>query len=140
MKRAIAGAIATMALVVPGAAAAATTYDGKVKGDAQATVKLKVDRSDGDRVVKSFVVKDLLIDCGKENARLKSATISGAANVSKKGKFKVKGSNGGQEFAVRGKLRGKRKARGTLRYSGPTSVDNQTLDCTSGRTGWKASR
>ena len=46
----------------------------------------------------------------------------------------------GEQVALKGKLRGKHRAKGTFEYSGPTEVGDQVLDCTSGKVGWRASR
>lgn len=142
MKRALATAGAIAALAAPAVAIAATqTYDGKIKGDAKATVTLKVAGKGDTREVRSFGAESLLIRCeNDEDARLKSATITGEATVDDEGRFAIKGSSGGQELKVTGKLKGKRAAKGTVRYSGPTSVDGTTLDCDSGKLAWKASR
>ncbi len=142
MRRALACAAAVAALAVPAAALAATkTYTGGIKGDQETSVTLKVKQGDDGRQMKSFVGKDLLISCeGDVGARLKSAKITGLVDVNDAGKFHVNGSNGGQELKVAGKLSGKHNAKGTVRYSGPTDVDGEVLDCDSGKLDWTASR
>ncbi|MGH3469020.1 MAG: hypothetical protein ACRDQF_14965, partial [Thermocrispum sp.] len=72
--------------------------------------------------------------------RLESATISGRVRVDQGGEFRVTGSNGGQELEVTGRLTGRKHAKGTVRYSGPTIVDGQSQDCDSGKLDWRASR
>lgn len=142
MKRALAIAAAAAVLAAPTAASAAVrAYDGKIKGDAEATVTLKVAGKRDSREVRFFGTENLLIECeGGEQARLKSATITGEAAVDEDDRFAIKGTSGGQRFKVAGKLKGKRAAKGTVRYSGPTNVDGSQLDCDSGKLGWKASR
>ena len=141
MRRVLAIAAAAAALIAPALAHAAKSYTGKVKGDPKTSVELKVSGSGDNRAVRSFVVKRLFIKCeGGQEARLKSASITGNAPVSDEGRFAIKGSSDGQEVALKGKLRGKRRSSGTFRYTGPTTVDKQTLDCRSGRVAWRASR
>jgi hypothetical protein len=141
MKRAIACAAAVAALAIPAGAEAATTYTGKIKGDPKTSVQLKVAGKGNNRAVKSFKVEQLLINCeGGQRARLGSAAISGDAEVSDSGRFAIEGASNGQEVVLKGKLRGKRRARGTFKYSGPTLVGEQTRECASGKAGWRATR
>jgi hypothetical protein len=116
------------------------TYRGGVRRYPPSSVALEVKCKRGKRQVRSFVVKDLLISCPTTDARLSSAKITGAVKVNDKGKFRIKGRSGGQELKLTGKLYGKRNANGTVRYSGPTAVDGQTMECTSGKVRWRASR
>jgi hypothetical protein len=140
MKKALTvGALAAL-LIAATALAATTTYKGGIKGDQKSSVALKVKRGDGNPQIKSFVAKDFLISCRTTDARLESATISGRVRVDRKGRFKVTGDNGGQELKVTGKLTGKKHAKGTVRYSGPTVVDGQSQSCDSGKLDWRASR
>lgn len=140
MNRVIAVA-ATIALVtVPAAFAASQTYEGAVKGDDESSVSLKVNEEDGARVVRSFVAKDFAIRCEGTDARLSSAKITGSVPVNDANRFKIEGKDGRIEFNVVGKLKGKRSAKGTFTYEGPTEVDGETLDCDSGKLDWKASR
>ena len=140
MKKALTiGALAAL-LIAATALAATKTYKGGIKGDQKSSVTLQVKGSDGKRQMRSFVAKDFLISCRATNARLESATISGRVRVDDKGKFKVTGSSGGQELKVTGRLTGKKHAKGTVRYSGPTIVDGQSQSCDSGKLDWRASR
>jgi hypothetical protein len=140
MKRTlIIGALAAL-LVATTAFAGTQTYKGAIKGDKKSSVALKVKRSDGARKVRSFVAKDFVISCRTTDARLESATITALVRVDDKGRFKVTGASGQQELKVTGKLIGKRRAKGTVRYSGPTEVDGTSQDCDSGRLDWRASR
>ena len=140
MKKALTvGALAAL-LIAATALAATTTYKGEIKGDQKSSVALKVKGGDGNRQIRSFVAKDFLISCGATEARLESATISGRVRVDGKGNFKVTGSNGGQELKVTGKLTGRKHAKGTVRYSGPSIVDGQSQSCDSGKLDWRASR
>ncbi len=141
MNRVIAAA-ATIALVaVPAAFAASNTYEGAVTGDEGSSVQLKVGEEDGVRFVPSFVAKDFSIKCeGNTRATLSSAKVSGSVQVNDANRFKIEGKDGRIEFVVAGKLKGKRSARGTFTYSGPTEVDGETLACDSGKLDWKASR
>lgn len=140
MNRVIAAA-ATIALVaVPAAFAASNVYEGKVKGDAESSVVLKVAEKDGSRVVRSFVARDFEIECEKNTmARLSSAKISGSVPVSDSNRFRIEGKDGRLEFKVAGKLKGKKRAKGRFTYEGPTEVDGETIDCDSGKLRWKAS-
>lgn len=136
MRRAIAGCAASIALAIP-AAALAATYDGQVKKDPEAVVELKLRKG----AVRSFSVDGLRIKCeGGERPRLGEAKITGVAPISKRGKFSIRGTEGKRSFAVRGKLKGRRTAVGTLRYRGPTRVGDRKLDCDSGKVRWRASR
>lgn len=140
MKKAVTiGALAAL-LIAATALAATKTYKGGIKGDQKSSVALEVKRGDDARQMRSFVAKDFLISCRRTNARLESATISGRVRVDGRGRFKVTGSNGGQELKVTGKLTGKKHAKGTVRYSGPTVVDGQSQNCDSGKLDWRASR
>jgi hypothetical protein len=140
MKKALTiGALVTL-LIAATALAATKTYRGGIKGDQKSSVALQVKRSDGRQQMRSFVAKDFLISCRSTDARLESATISGRVRVDRRGEFKVTGSNGGQELKVTGKLTGRKHAKGTVRYSGPTIVDGQSQSCDSGKLDWRASR
>ncbi len=130
-----------VALLVPATAVAATTtYEGGIKGDQESSVKLKVKRGEGNSQVKAFVAKDFLISCRSTDARLASAEITGLVRVTDKGRFEVTGSSGEQRLAVTGRLIGRRNAKGTVRYSGPTVVDGESQECDSGKLDWRASR
>lgn len=141
MNRVIAAA-ATIALVaVPAAFAASNTYEGAVTGDKEASVQLRVGQEDGVRFVPAFVASDFSIKCeGNTRARLSSAKVTGSVPVNDANRFKIEGKDGRIEFIVAGKLKGKRSAKGTFTYSGPTEVDGETLDCDSGRREWQATR
>lgn len=141
MNRVIATA-ATIALVaVPTAFAASTTYEGTVTGDDEASVSLKVKSEGGERIVRAFVARDFAIKCEKSTAaRLSSAKITGEVLVNDSNRFRIEGQDGKVEFSVAGKLKGKRSAKGTFSYEGPTEVDGNRLDCDSGNLDWKASR
>lgn len=141
MRRAIACAAATAALVLPAGAHAASLYTGSVKGDEKAPVELKVSGKGDARVVRSFSVEQLRIKCESGvRARLGGASLSGRAAVSDEGRFALKGTEGEVAVVLKGKLRGKKRATGTIRYFGPTTVDGETLDCASGKVRWRASR
>ena len=142
MKRAIACAAAVAALAIPAGAEAATTYTGKVKGDPKTSVELKVRGKGDNRAVKSFEVEQLRIACeGDRRATVPRVAITGNAAASDEGRFAIKGTGDhGEQVALKGKLRGKHRAKGTFEYSGPTEVGDQVLDCTSGKVGWRASR
>jgi hypothetical protein len=133
------GALAAL-LIAATALAAATTYRGAIKADPKSSVALQVERSGGQRQMRSFVAKDFLISCRTTDARLESATISGRVRVDSKGRFKVTGSSRGQELKVTGKLTGRKHAKGTVSYAGPTIVDGQRQSCRSGKLDWRASR
>jgi hypothetical protein len=140
MKKALTiGALAAL-LIAATALAATKTYRGAIKGDKKSSVALQVKRSDGKRQVRSFVAEDFLISCRTTNARLESATISGRVRIDGRGRFRVTGSNDGREVKVTGKLTGRKRAKGTMRYSGPTIVNGQSQSCDSGKLDWRASR
>lgn len=133
--------VALVALLCAATALAATrTYKGQIKTDENSSVVLKVKQSDGDRFVKQFVANDFLIACDSGPATLRKAEIRGLIPVNDKRKFKVSGTNAGQVLKVTGKLTGKRNAKGTVRYSGPTPVDGVIESCDSGKLDWSASR
>jgi hypothetical protein len=140
MKKALAIGALTAVVIAATALAATTTYRGAIKGDKESSVALEVKRGDGAPQMRSFIAKDFLISCRTTDARLESATISGRVRVDHRGRFKVTGSNGGQELRVTGKLTGRKHAKGTVRYSGPTIVDGQSQNCDSGKLDWRASR
>lgn len=141
MRRALAYGAALAALAIPATAlAAAVTYEGHVKRDPKATVQLKL-RTGPARAVKAVSVDGLQIQCSRNvNTRLGGATIKGTARLSRKGKFAIRGKEGKKTFAVRGKLKGKRVAVGSVRYQGPTLVGDRRLDCDSGKVRWRATR
>jgi hypothetical protein len=140
MKRALTAAVIASLLLVATAFAATRTYKGGIVDDQRSSVALKVKHGDGNPRVKSFVAKDFLIKCRSTDARLESAMITGLVRVNDNGRFEVTGTSGKQRLAVSGKLIGKRNAKGTVRYSGPTEVDDQTQQCDSGKLDWRASR
>jgi hypothetical protein len=120
--------------------AATKTYRGAVKGDEESSVTLKLKRAHGERSVKLFAAKRFLISCDSGPKRLERAALSGVVPVSDKGRFSVEGSDDGRVLRVSGKLMGKRSAKGTVRYSGPTPVGDAVEDCDSGKLDWSASR
>jgi len=128
--------------VAAGAALASTSrYRGELDRNPMTRVTLRVDRDDGDRVVVGFKVKRLLISCdGAADARLGRAEIRGEATVADRGRFKLKGGDPILRMAVKGKLAGKRRAHGTVRYSGLTNVGGEELECASGKRAWSAKR
>lgn len=132
-------AAVVVVLAAAAALAATRTYRGEIDGDPKATVRLNVDRDD-DAVV-GFKVKQLFLACdGGVEARLGTALIDGEATIGDRGRFKLKGEDPKLKLAVRGRLLGKRRAEGTVVYSGPTTVGGQRRDCTSGKVGWTAKR
>lgn len=140
MNRVIAVAATAALVAVPAAFAASNTYEGKVTGDDESSVVLRVSQEDGTRVVRAFTAKDFAIKCEGTDARLSSAKITGSVPVNDANRFKIEGEDGKIEFTVVGKLKGKRFAKGNFTYQGPTDVDGNTLGCDSGKLAWKASR
>lgn len=140
MKRALLTAIGAAALALPVAAlAASSTYEGHVKGDPEARVAMKISKGKKPKL-RWFEVTDLAIRCkGGRNLRLNSAFIRGEAPISRRGRFAIEGTEGRKKFAVAGKVRRKR-AKGTLRYSGPTKIGDRKLSCHSGLVAWRAKR
>ncbi len=140
MKRALTIGILVALVAAAAALAGSTTYRGAIKGDQPSSVTMKVKEEQGERAVKSFAAKDFLISCDSGPAKLKRAAISGLIPVNDKGKFSVSGTSAGQVLRVSGKLIGKRNAKGTVRYFGPTPVDDVAENCDSGKLDWSASR
>jgi hypothetical protein len=133
------GALVAVLAATP-ALAATKTYRGAVKGDEESSVTLKLKRAHGERSVKLFAAERFLISCDSGPKRLERAALSGIVPVSGKGRFSVEGSDDGRVLRVSGKLVGKRSAKGTVRYSGPTPVGDAVEDCDSGKLDWSASR
>jgi hypothetical protein len=133
------GALVAVLAATP-ALAATKTYRGAVKGDEESSVTLKLKRAHGERSVKLFAAERFLISCDSGPKRLERAALSGVVPVSDKGRFSVEGSDDGRVLRVSGKLMGKRSAKGTVRYSGPTPVGDAVEDCDSGKLDWSASR
>jgi hypothetical protein len=130
----------TALLCAATALAVKRTYQGEIKGDESSSVTIKVKESDGERALKLFAANDFLIACDSGPATLEKASIKGLIPVNDAGKFSVKGTNGGQELRLSGKLVGKRTAKGSVRYSGATPVDGVTENCDSGKLDWRATR
>jgi len=132
---------AVLALLAAGVALAGSkTYRGEIKGDEEAAVTLKVKRSDGERALKLFAAEHLLISCESGPRRLERVALDGLVPVNAKGKFRIEGADDGRELRLAGKLVGRRSAKGTVRYLGPTEVDGGLESCDSGKLDWKASR
>ncbi len=144
MKRALTRTLTVGALIALLAAtlafAATKTYKGQIKNDQGSSTTLKVKTTDGERAVRLFAARDFQIACDSGVKSLKRAAISGLVPINEKGKFRVSGTNAGQELRVSGKLIGKRSAKGTVRYFGPTPVGDELEDCDSGKLDWTASR
>lgn len=140
MRKAITIGVLVALLAATAAHAATKTYRGAVKGDEESSVTLKVKRADGERSVKLFAAERFVIACESGPKRLERAALSGLVPVSDKGRFRVEGSDDGRVLRVSGKLVGKRTAKGTVRYSGPTPVGDAVEDCDSGKLDWSASR
>jgi hypothetical protein len=133
------GALVAVLAATP-ALGATKTYRGSVKGDEESSVILKLKRAQGERSVKLFAAERFLISCDSGPKRLERAALSGVVPVSDKGRFSVEGSDDGRVLRVSGKLVGKRSAKGTVRYSGPTPVGDAVENCDSGKLDWSASR
>lgn len=132
---------ALCALLLAAAALAGTkTYRGAIKGDDESAITLKVKRVDGERALKLFAAEHFVISCESGPRRLERASLGGLIPVSGKGKFKVEGSDDERVLRLSGKLVGRRSAKGTVRYLGPTEVDGELESCDSGKLDWKASR
>lgn len=120
--------------------AATKTYKGQVKNDQGSSTTLKVKTTDGERALRLFAARDFQIACDSGIKSLKRAAITGLVPISERGRFRVSGTNAGQVLRVSGKLIGKRNAKGTVRYFGPTPVGEELEDCDSGKLDWTASR
>jgi hypothetical protein len=132
---------ATLAFASATALAASRTYRGGIEGDPESSLTLKVKKGDGDRFMTGFVARNFAISCdGPGDARLRSAALTGATRVTGNDRFSVTAENETQKLVVAGELLGKRAARGSLRYSGLTEVDDRERECASGRLSWRASR
>jgi hypothetical protein len=140
MKRAILIGALVALLATTAALAATRTYRGAIKGDEESSVTLKVKRSEGERSFKLFAAEHFVISCDSGPKRLERAALSGLVAVNRKGRFSVEGSDGGRVLRVSGKLVGRRSAKGTVRYLGPTAVGDSIEDCDSGKLDWSASR
>jgi hypothetical protein len=140
MKRAITIGALVALLATTAAFAATKTYRGAIKGDLESSVTVKVKRASGERSVKLFAAEHFVISCESGPKRLERAALSGLVPVNRRGKFDVEGSDEGRTLRVAGKLVGKRSAKGTVRYLGPTPVGDSVEDCDSGRLNWSASR
>ena len=140
MRKAITIGVLVALLAATPALAATKTYRGAIKGDEESSVTLKVKRADGERSVKLFAAEHFVISCESGPKRLERAALSGLVPVNDKGRFNVEGSDDGRVLRVSGKLVGKRTAKGTVRYFGPTPVGDAVEDCDSGKLDWSASR
>jgi hypothetical protein len=140
MKRTITIGALVALLWATAALAGTKTYSGAIKGDEESSVALKIKRSDDERAVKLFAAEHFVISCDSGPRRLERAALSGLVPVNAKGRFSVEGSDEGRILRVSGKLIGKRSARGTVRYLGPTPVGEAVESCDSGKLDWSASR
>lgn len=132
--------VALMALVLATSAFAATnTYRGDIKNDPEASVQLKIKEEKRELTVTLFTAKNFLIKCKNDpdDYRLGRASLTGAAPVSAKGKFRIKGENDTQKLTLRGKVNGD-KAKGRFSFSGLTSIGNRETECESGALRWTA--
>lgn len=133
-------AAATLTLSAP-ALARAAEYRGGVEGDRQASVSLEVKKRDGKRLVTGFTVSDFRITCKEPgDARLANASLSGSAAIGKRRHFRLEGENQTQNLAMKGRLVGKRAARGKFSFSGEVALEGEDLECESGELTWKARR
>jgi hypothetical protein len=141
MKRTVICAALVAALAIPAAALAAKqTFFGKVKDQPDATVKLRTaNDGDGEPVVRSFTVKNFVLDCAAGPAVLQKGRLSGAIPIGNRGGFAAVDDNGDTTFKVRGRIDG-RKAKGTWRYFGDVPSGDGSVDenCDSRRQEWKA--
>ena len=135
--------VAALALVgtATTASAAAQQYEGGITGDEKAAVEMRVEKTDGRRVVTEFVIRKFPLECeGDTAARLDRARLSGRARVTGKGRFEMGASNADQRLRVEGRLGAGGRARGRIKYSGLTEFADQTLECHADGLRWRATR
>ena len=143
-KTTISCAAVCLALVVPTVAdASKKEYSGKI--DPSGTVSFTLRKQDEKRDVLKFAWADLPVDC-MGDPDTTDGKLSFAIPVKDK-KFKARAVLGDPDApdaraVVKGKLKGKRRAVGTIEVDGrklPTS-DGGSRNCESGLLDWKASR
>jgi hypothetical protein len=141
-KRTLACAVAMAILALPATALAATkSYIGTADDDPETFVKLRVGSEGGDRYFKSFVVRDLAVECNRGiDARLRSVRVAGGrAPVGDQGRFETTGESEDRELKLAGRARA-RRASGTLRLSGRIKIEGVKRECRSGEVRWSATR
>jgi hypothetical protein len=145
MRRTTIGCIvACLAMLVPTVAdASKRDYAGKI--DPSGTVSFTLRKKDGQRDILQFAWQELPVKCNG-----KPYTTTGRLDFAievRDRKFKARGVLGDHDkpkarAVVKGKLKGKRRAVGTIEVDGsrlPTN-DNENRNCESGLLDWKASR
>ena len=145
MRRTTIGCIAAcLAMLVPTVAdASKRDYAGKI--DPSGTVSFTLRKKDGQRDVLRFAWDQLPVQCNSKPYST-DGKLSFAIEV-KDRKFKARAVLGDPDkpdarAVIKGKLKGKRRAVGTIEVDGsklPTN-DGETRNCESGLLDWKASR
>lgn len=123
----IATLVAVMALAA-GTNAATIKHSGKVAGDAEAKVTLKVKKKRGKLVrVAGVKIKQLLLNCTGEdvrrNLKFGAAKITGR-NLKRKGAFDIRKREGYDNYSISGTVKKKgRRVSGTFKFMGRVRGD-----------------
>lgn len=142
IKRTLACGAAVALLALPAIALAAIkTYRGDINGDPATALNLRVKKEGESRYFKRFRVRELALKCEglTGRARLDSARLRGREPLDNRGRFTAKATSERGKLKVEGRAR-KRRATGTLRFSGSLRVEGAVRDCRSGEVRWTASR
>jgi hypothetical protein len=151
MKRTIVGASAALvlALALPTAATAADSYStsGEVSASGapappSLTVSFTVRTRNNDPIkIKRFKANGIPLTCsdGSTGTTTEPIRFGRDMKVNDKRKFHGKRRLGPSTFVVKGKVRRKGRARGTLRLSGPSAI-TPGVTCDSGHVTWRVRR
>ncbi len=132
-----------LAVMAFGAVALGATrdYDGRIKGDPSAKMSLEVKKRGGELTVTTFSARNFVITCKKEDdARLGKASLTGTAILDEDRRFRLAGENDSQSLSMRGRLVGKRRAKGKFTFAGDVALEGRTVSCESDLLAWRARR
>jgi hypothetical protein len=146
MKRTVVCSLA-LALALPASAGAADLNAGAVTAARGGAPDLSVSftvrsRNGKPKQVKKFVANGIPFTCddGSSGTTTEPARLGKKMKVNDKRKFHGRANIGaGVTMKVRGKVRKKGRARGTVRLFGPEATD-PTVTCDSGAVGWRVRR
>jgi hypothetical protein len=145
MKRTVVCSLA-LALALPASAGAADLNAGAVTAARGGAPDLSVSftvrsRNGKPKQVKKFVANGIPFTCddGSSGTTTEPARLGKKMKVNDKRKFHGRNKLGETTMIVRGKIRKKGRARGTVRLFGPEATD-PSVQCDSGAVGWRVRR
>jgi hypothetical protein len=147
MKRTVVCSLA-LALALPAGANAAADLDSSTAPQARRgtapdlSISFTVRTRNGNpKQVKKFVANGVPFTCsdGSSGTTTEPARLGKKMKVNDKRKFHGRAKLGETTMIVRGKIRKKGRARGTVRLFGPEATD-PSVTCDSGAVGWRVRR